>query len=212
MIRLSVRLRTRSGQVYEGTLVSGQFVLDGDDIAALRVSSLDLPKDVQAGSPLPGRLDLADGTTLSIRATRGWFARDTKYDVAGAVTLHVDSLGKDVTVEVDNIELMDVQLPENDSHTRSLITARFLAALELWLDSKLLERFHDDEVRFSVGTWHLEAELRYGGDPSAVPATKLTLRRALMSFSEDLATGLGLRLVKAVISDDGPRVSIELRR
>ena len=92
-------------------------------------------------------------------------------------------------------------------------TARTAAALESWLKADIIARFSHDEVTSSGGdTWYVQAHVSYGGDASTEPDTKLALRRAVISFGEDVAKTHELRLAEASVDDHGPRVQIEFRR
>ena len=211
MIQLSAKIYTRDKRTYEGRVVSGEFVFDGNTIPVSKITHLKLPCHTGSnGHAEPGILILSDGTKLPIPGTTNWFSQTFKYELSGHIKMQADSLATEVLISAENITDLLVLL--DDSEILSTLRTRFLSSLESWIEAEFISDFEEIEVKHSgARSSTIKADLHYYGGLSPKPATKLALGRAVESFGKELAQNLDLRLVSAVIEEKyHQRIKIEM--
>lgn len=104
--KLHVRIRTRSDDIYDGTLIGGSFMVNGLKISASEVVSCSLTSE-------PGRIELRDGTSLTVhQSLKGWFLQKRSFNITGRLSLHVVSLDREIEIQAADIEKLYIKAVE----------------------------------------------------------------------------------------------------
>jgi hypothetical protein len=104
-------VRTTDGNLYCGELRGGAFDVDGTRFQASSCVSIQMRWDPDsAGHYDSGHVELSDGTRLKVKMwASGFLSKQVHTSLSGHVVLFVESLGKEVEIESNQIDQLLVK-------------------------------------------------------------------------------------------------------
>lgn len=112
---LMIDISTHEKNKFRGALVAGYIEVGGHSITIESIRKLRLP--IIGSGPSDGYVDLLDGTHINVPTV--WsFLSAARFEITGEITIHTDSLGKDLSFSIEQIYSIDrTYLPNMESQT-----------------------------------------------------------------------------------------------